>query len=205
MNICGEELEVVVVRKRIKNIYFRINEDKQIYVTCPKYVSSFEINRLLKNNVSSLEKMYKSIDTRSKEQEKVLYLGQELDFIYYKKVMIDGNNAFGPSIEKVNEYLEKHSLEVFQKRMDLYTPTFFNLPKFRLRVRKMKTRWGVCNKSSMTVTLNTQLIHKDVKLIDYVICHELSHFEHMDHSIAFWDCVERHYPDYKIARKELKK
>ena len=35
----------------------------------------------------------------------------------------------------------------------------------------MKTRWGVCNKSSMTVTLNSLLIHKRVDLIDYVINH----------------------------------
>jgi predicted metal-dependent hydrolase len=87
--------------------------------------------------------------------------------------------------------------------MDIYTPEFDNLPKFRLRIRKMKTRWGVCNRSSMTVTLNSLLIHKRVDLIDYVICHELSHFEHMDHSPAFWKEVSRHYKDYKKARKEL--
>ena len=69
----------------------------------------------------------------------------------------------------------------------------------------MKTRWGVCNRKSMTVTLNTLLIHKRTFLIDYVIVHELSHFEHMDHSHAFWECVNRHYPEYKKARTELKK
>ena len=83
-------------------------------------------------------------------------------------------------------------------------PTYKHLPKFRLRTRNMKTRWGVCNKGSMTVTLNTMLIHKKPYLIDYVICHELAHFEHMDHSRAFWQCVEDHFPRYKEARKELK-
>ena len=80
---------------------------------------------------------------------------------------------------------------------------FDDLPKFTLRVRKMKTRWGVCNKSSMTVTLNTELITKDVNLIDYVIVHELCHFKHMDHSPAFWNEVYKYYPYYKQARKEL--
>ena len=67
----------------------------------------------------------------------------------------------------------------------------------------MKTRWGVCNKKSMTVTLNLELITKDVHLIDYVIVHELSHFKHMDHSKLFWEEVGMHYPYYKQARKEL--
>ena len=67
----------------------------------------------------------------------------------------------------------------------------------------MKTKWGVCNISSMTVTLNVTLITKREDLIDYVIIHELSHFKYMNHSAAFWDEVGRHYPDYKRARKEL--
>lgn len=148
--------------------------------------------------------MYKKTTKRNDEKDKIMLLGKELDYVFYKKVMFQDNLAFGPSIEAVNEYLEKHSLAVFQKRLDIYMKEFNNLPKFRLRVRKMKSRWGVCNKGSMTVTLNTLLIHKSYFLIDYVIVHELSHFEHMDHSKAFWAEVQRHYPEYNKARKELR-
>lgn len=204
MIISGDELEVVIERKKIKNIYFRINEDSQIYVTCPRMVSEREIFKLLEKNRKSLEKMYNKTSKRLSEKSKIMLLGSEFDYVYYKKVMFQDNLAFGPTVDAVNEYLEKHSLEVFQKRLDIYVKEFNNLPKFRLRVRKMKSRWGVCNKGSMTVTLNTLLIHKSYFLIDYVIVHELTHFEHMDHSKAFWAEVERHYPEYKKARKELR-
>lgn len=204
MIVLGDDLNVVINRKKIKNIYFRIDDDFNILVTCPRFVSDREIDKLLNDNIKSLEKMYKRAVDNTIKEEKIYYLGEKLEYIYYKKVMLDKGVAYGPSIEAVNEYLEKHSLDVFQKRMDLYIGEFDNLPKFRLRVRKMKTRWGVCNKGSMTVTLNTLLIHKRVDLIDYVIVHELSHFDHMDHSAAFWACVGRHYPNYKNARKELR-
>ncbi len=204
MIVLGNDLEVIVERKRIKNIYFRINEDKQIYVTCPKYVSNIEIDHLLKKNIKSLERMYKKVAKHDSEKEHILFLGKELDFVQYKKIMFDENTAFGPSVDEVNAYLEKHSLKFFQERMDIYLPSYGNIPKFRLRIRKMKSRWGVCNKSSMTVTLNTLLIHKKPYLIDYVICHELAHFYHMDHSPDFWKCVEEHFPRYKEARKELR-
>lgn len=204
MIILGDELEVIVTRKKIKNIYFRINEQLQIVVSAPKFVSDFEIDRLLKKNISSLEKMYRRAVDHSIIDDKIYFLGKKLEYIYFKRVMIDDGCAYGPSIEKVNEYLEKNSLSYFQERLDIYKCEFTNLPNFRLRIRNMKTRWGVCNKASMTVTLNSQLIHKDVKLIDYVIVHELSHFEHMNHSAAFWKCVESHYPEYKSARKELR-
>ena len=50
MIIDGVELPVIIEKKRIKNIYFRVNENLEIYVTCPKYVSKLEINHLLKSN-----------------------------------------------------------------------------------------------------------------------------------------------------------
>lgn len=204
MIVLGDELEVIVTRKKVKNIYFRINEQLQIIVSCPRFVSDFEINRILKKNISSLENMYRHAVDKHIDSSKIYYLGKKLDYIDFNRVMICDSAAYGPSIDAINEYLERNSLSFFQERLNIIMNDFDNLPKFRLRVRKMKTRWGVCNKSSMTVTLNTLLIHKDVHLIDYVIVHELSHFEHMDHSAAFWACVGRHYPEYKSARKELR-
>lgn len=80
---------------------------------------------------------------------------------------------------------------------------FEDLPEFTLRIRKMKTRWGVCNFTKKIITLNSELITKDISLIDYVIIHELCHFKHQNHSPLFWQEVEKYYPYYKKARKML--
>lgn len=204
MKIDDTYLNVVIERKKIKNIYFRVNEKNEIYVTCPKYISEYEINRLLENNKKEITKMYYKNKKNELLDEKVMFLGKEIDYIYHNKVIFDKERIFAPSIKGANKYLEDNSLKIFTERMNLYINKFNNLPKFKLRTRKMKTRWGVCNRGSMSITLNTLLIHKSYFLIDYVIVHELSHFEHMDHSQAFWKCVELHYPEYKQARKELK-
>ena len=88
MNLNGDMVEVVVEYKKIKNTYMRINDDLQIYVTCPRYVSKHEIKKLLEKNRVSLEKMYEKALNKKNQTGKILFLGEELDFVYYKKVII---------------------------------------------------------------------------------------------------------------------
>ena len=88
--------------------------------------------------------------------------------------------------------------------LDRIAKYFDNIPFFTLKIRYMKTRWGVNNLSRHTITLNSELLKKDLDLIDYVIIHELCHFYEANHSPRFWEKVALYYPDYKGARKSLR-
>lgn len=196
--------ECIIERKKIKNIYFRIKEDLKIHITCNYLCTNKYLENLLYSNKKDIIKMYNNILEKINNTNDIYYLGSKMDYKNAEQIFIDEDTIYGPSIEKINEYLEKNSLKIFQNRLDNLKNLFKDLPKFSLRIRKMKTRWGVCNKNSMTVTLNTELIHKDVTLIDYVIIHELCHFKYMNHSNDFWNEVAKYYPYYKLARKRLK-
>ena len=50
-----------------------------------------------------------------------------------------------------------------------------------------------------------ELIKMPLRLIDYVVVHELAHLIEMNHSAAFWSVVEKVCPDYLKWREELKK
>ena len=73
-----------------------------------------------------------------------------------------------------------------------------------LKIRDMKTRWGVYNRLNHTITLNSRLIEFDIEKIDYVIIHELSHIIHFNHSKSFWNLVGKYCKNYKEIRKEMK-
>jgi len=79
-----------------------------------------------------------------------------------------------------------------------------NIPDPDLKIRRMKTRWGVCNVNKKVVTLNLELYRYDMKCLDYVIIHELAHFLVQNHSKEFWGVVEKYCPNYKEYRRMLK-
>lgn len=94
---------------------------------------------------------------------------------------------------------------MFLEHLDLmYNKFSKKIPYPSLKVRKMTSRWGVCNTRLKTITLNLELIKRDLKFLDYVIVHELSHLVHADHSRAFWNLVEQNMPEYKELMKEMK-
>ncbi len=70
-------------------------------------------------------------------------------------------------------------------------------------IKKLKSRWGACDHRN-NISLNSYLIQLDWNLIDYVICHELSHTKHHHHQPSFWQYLGTIYPDYKNAKKMIK-
>jgi predicted metal-dependent hydrolase len=76
------------------------------------------------------------------------------------------------------------------------------LPPPRIFISSARSRWGSCN-TRREVRLAWRLVKAPPPLIDYVICHELAHFRHMNHSAAFWAEVARLCPEFRTRRQEL--
>lgn len=72
----------------------------------------------------------------------------------------------------------------------------------RVMLSSANSRWGSCN-SRREVRLAWRLVKARPALVDYVVCHELAHLRHMNHSREFWAEVGRLCPDYRGLREEL--
>ncbi len=71
----------------------------------------------------------------------------------------------------------------------------------RLIVRPMEKRWGSLTPGGRALILNRRLAEVDVRVIDYVIVHELCHLVHPDHGVAFLKLLAERIPDW-LARKD---
>lgn len=200
-------LPLEIVRKNNKNIYFRFKENGVLYVTCHRLISEKEIRKLIKENEKSLLRMYSKFLIQKENNSSFNYLGEPYIIVYddnVKKISISDDMIYVKDEKMLDKWYKKECLKVFTERINSQLDNFNDIPKFSLRIRKMKTRWGVNNVTKKIITLNTELLHKDVSLIDYVIVHELCHFYEANHSKKFWLEVEKRYPYYKLARKRLR-
>lgn len=70
------------------------------------------------------------------------------------------------------------------------------LPYSGLRIRLQRSRWGSCS-SRKSISLNAKLLFLPPELVRYVLLHELSHTQELNHSRHFWALLERWEPAAK--------
>ncbi|MBI3903564.1 MAG: M48 family metallopeptidase [Nitrosomonadales bacterium] len=114
------------------------------------------------------------------------------------------NSADQTAIEQAVTQWYQHQAEVlFRERVAHYASIMHVAPR-ELRLSSARTQWGCCTASG-NVRLNWQLIKMPLRLIDYVVVHELAHLVELNHSAAFWNVVANACPDFAKRRAELRR
>ena len=196
---------VNIVRKNNKNTYIRV-KNNEIYVTTSYFSTNKNIYKLINENRDAIIKM---IDKSNKKEDNSFKIfGKRYIIVYgenFKEVEISDNIICANDDKMLNKYICKYINNIYQEHLDYWYDKFEEkilVPN--LKIRKMTSRWGVCNLRNKNVTLNLELFKYDIKCLDYVIVHELSHFIFPNHSKDFWNLVGKYYPNYKEVRKILK-
>ena len=205
----NKTFKVFITKKNNKNMYLRVKKDG-IYITCNYFVTKGLIKSFIEKNKDSILEMNERIQKKEQKKEEFYFLGKKYDVIRTsnegialgnEKVFV--NKYITP--EEVDKWYKKEALRLFSERLELAYNSFSrNIPHPTLTVRKMTTRWGVCNTKDHRVTLNLELMKKPLFCLDYVIMHELSHLVYPNHSALFWSVVEENCKEYKEIRKYMK-
>ena len=201
------DYEIIIIRKKIKNIYIRI-KDKNIIVTANYLTPNIYIEKIIKNNLKSIDKMIEKNEFKEEQKDKFYLFGKNYQIQYddtISKVLIKEDKIITKNNQMLEKYLDALINETFSKHLNYWFNKFEEkIPDPNLKIRKMKSRWGVCNTKNNNVTLNYYLYRYDISCLDYVIVHELSHFKEGNHSKNFWKIVEKYYPNYKEIRRKLR-
>ena len=204
----GKDYDIIVEKKRgQKRTYIRVNKELKIKVTTNFLTSNYSIKNLISENYDKICKMIDFQEIKFKNNNGFFYLGKK-----YIVIKHDGN-GISFSDDKVyigndfdiDKWYKKQAKQLFLERLDYNYNNFSRkIPYPKLRIRKMSSRWGVCNIETHVITLNLELIKRHIDYLDYVIIHEMSHLIYGDHSRSFWKLVEDNMPNYKKYREEMK-
>lgn len=204
----GKKYPIIIERKfKQKNTYIRVKKDMCLHVTTGLLTSNTFIINLIKNNYDKIVEMINTQLNKKENNDGFFYLGKKynIEYIDEDKLYLEGDTAYIGKDYDVYKFYKKCASKLFLERLEYHYNNYSRkIPHPKLRIRKMTTRWGVCNIKSYNITLNLELMKRDIKYLDYVIIHELTHLVHADHSKSFWNVVEENMPDYKKYKNNMK-
>ena len=208
-----------LIRSRRRSLALEIRPDGTLIVRAPHFVKDSVIQKFVSQKSEWIEKVYH----RTREQleivspkkfiegEKFLYLGKE--YTLHIAADISGKLLFEDQFILSARYLPKarklferwyreEAFLIFTQRCRFYAPKMGG-PYQRIKLSSAKHRWGSCNPKG-SLCFNWRLVMAPQETIDYVVIHELAHLKEPNHSVRFWEAVEKVFPDYRAAKKWLK-
>ncbi len=114
---------------------------------------------------------------------------------------LTGEARAGAVREALAGWYREHARERLAERATWWAQRA-GVPEPRVLVREQEKRWGSCGAG--VVRFNWRIIQAPMRLVDYVVAHEVVHLVHDDHGREFWAALGRLLPDYEARRERLR-
>jgi predicted metal-dependent hydrolase len=106
-----------------------------------------------------------------------------------------------PAEEHFRRWYLEAGTEWLRRRVERLSRHTTRKPE-RIEVRDLGFRWGSCGKRGV-VFFNWKVLQLPVRLVDYIIMHELVHLVEGHHGRAFWQALGRAMPDWQERKNAL--
>lgn len=172
-------MEMEIKRSNRRTMSIQVTEDARVIVRAPLRMPEREIQRFLEEKSDWIEKSTEKVKQKKEERS-------GLDKLTRQDIERLAEQAVREMPKKVAKYAEE-----------------MGVTYGRITIRNQKSRWGSCSGKG-NLNFNCLLMLAPEEVQDYVVVHELSHRKEMNHSVQFWNEVERVLPNYKSHKLWLK-
>lgn len=100
------------------------------------------------------------------------------------------------------EWYKTRGLEKIQERINIYSSKMELIP-IKLVLKDQELRWGSCTNNG-TILINWRIMMAPMRIVDYVVVHEMAHLRYPDHSEVFWRYLSSILPDYEVRKEWLR-
>lgn len=221
IRLAGQEIGYTLKRSgKRRSIGLRIDDDG-LTVSLPLRASEKWLHSVLREKTQWIVETLAGWQSRKPEPvrwadgQSIQFMGETLCLrvvpsLFEASPMLRGRQLFVHVTDSANhqiieqavtQWYRREAEVMFRERVANYAPAL-NVSPSEVKLSSARTQWGSCTVRG-TVHLNWQLIKLPLRLIDYVVVHELAHLVEMNHSAAFWQVVKSACKDYAKRRKEL--
>lgn len=217
-------ITVDVELKKIKNIHVRIySQDGRVYMSVPEILGFDGARKFAQKKIDWITKSLAKFSNRPKILP-LKYITGEQHFFFGEKFTLQIIEKTGrPAVSVSNGFLilklnksstvEQRKLLLekwYRKQLELIIPGYISKwePLMNVKVkdfgiRKMKTKWGVCDVKNKIFRVNLELGRRHVRLLEYIIVHEMVHLLERKHNKVFYAYMNKFLPDWRLYKTEL--
>ena len=209
--------EIQITRKlRATRLRLRV-EPTQIKLTVPQFCTQRQVQDFLKQSeqwmIETWQKQQQKtgqIDKTLPVELKLFNLEQPISIVYKVQklsfILDEEKHQLFISVRQPEQYLKSFVIAYAKEYLPIYLKQVSSetgLKYGECSIRQPKTRWGSCS-AKHDIMLNSGLVLFPLEIARYVAVHELAHTKHFDHSLNFWEEVEKHDINFQQHRKILK-
>lgn len=223
LSLFDDELpEYRVVRSKRRTLELRLHPDHSLEVRAPRRIREEDIRAFVASRRDWIERRLRDMPVPVPTPQLVdgaghLFLGQRLPLrilnagrtsVHFGDDAIEIRLPEPHTEERVGRALEEGYRRQARTRLagwiDVHFPWFRvrGHERPRLRVKKMKTRWGSLSTRGY-INLNMALMKVAPECVEYVVVHELCHLEEANHGPGFKRLMDLHLPDWRVRRDSL--
>lgn len=210
-------------KKRKKTVTLQVKKDGSIIIHAPYHTPRTEIDGFFKGRSLWIRKKLlereKLMDKAERPErfvsgEEFLYLGESYPLEICHKDGINGHlllsqGVFHLAEDKVERAREcfigwyrQRAQEVIPERVAYWSKQYRLFPE-EVRITTAWYRYGSCSPIDR-LSFSWRIIMAPLRIMDYVIIHELAHIREKNHSTRFWDYLAKMLPDYQTHKTWLR-
>jgi len=229
MNTDMEQLKlgnitVDVVQKNIKNIHLSVYPPAgRVRISAPNRMNLDTIRVFVISKLGWIKKQQTRLRNQEREARRE-FINRETHYFNGKRYLLKvterdaapkvvlSHSAIELYVRPETDAVKRKSIldEWYRRKLKETVPALIekwekkmNVQVNEFGIKKMRTRWGTCNRQAKRIWLNLELAKKPEECLEYIIVHELVHLLERSHNKKFVKYMNKFIPKWIFYRDEL--
>ncbi|HNQ34476.1 MAG TPA: SprT family zinc-dependent metalloprotease [bacterium] len=219
-----EGIEIEISRKRIRNLYLRVDSPLgRVRISAPARMSLEHVRAFARSRLDWIRRQQERARQRPAELP-LRCLDGEIHCLWgdrYRLEVVETEAPAGVTMaggrlilrvrpgagvakrRKVLDDWYRGRLRLAAEPLIAKWEARLGVKVSRLFLRAMKSRWGTCNAAVGSIRINTELARKPLVYLEYIVVHEMVHLLECSHNRRFKGLMDRFLPGWISLRAAL--